>query len=65
MADHVEFLGYRSDVLDLVGAMDFFVLPSCGEAFGLALIEGSCSWSPQCGRMPMVVVLPTSSEKMD
>ena len=36
---YIEFLGYRSDVLDLVNAMDFFVLPSCGEAFGLALIE--------------------------
>lgn len=35
----VSFLGYREDVLELVSAFDFFVLPSINETFGLALLE--------------------------
>jgi len=33
------FCGYRRDVHDVVAAMDAFVLPTKGEAFGLAALE--------------------------
>lgn len=39
MESCVRFMGYRSDVLDIVNALDLFVLPSNHEAFGLALLE--------------------------
>lgn len=37
--DHVLFLGYRSDVLELITAMDFIVLSSRWEGFPLTPIE--------------------------
>jgi glycosyltransferase involved in cell wall biosynthesis len=37
--DSVDFLGYREDVYDIVNALDFFILPSARETFGLALLE--------------------------
>ncbi len=37
--DCVLFLGYRPDAIDIMGALDMFVLPSRGETFGLALLE--------------------------
>jgi glycosyltransferase involved in cell wall biosynthesis len=39
LEDSVSFLGYREDVFDIVNALDFFVLPSTMETFGLALLE--------------------------
>lgn len=36
----VSFLGWRSDIEDLLGQADVVVLPSEGEPFGLAMVEG-------------------------
>jgi glycosyltransferase involved in cell wall biosynthesis len=36
----VRFLGYRSDIPDLVSALDTYVLPSLWEGLPLALLEG-------------------------
>jgi glycosyltransferase involved in cell wall biosynthesis len=36
---NVTFLGYRSDVPEIISAMDIFIFPSHAEAFGIALIE--------------------------
>jgi glycosyltransferase involved in cell wall biosynthesis len=37
--NNVYFTGYRSDIPEVLGALDIFVFPSRAEAFGLALIE--------------------------
>lgn len=37
--ENVTFLGYRSDVPEIISAMDIFIFPSHAEAFGIALIE--------------------------
>jgi glycosyltransferase involved in cell wall biosynthesis len=39
IADRVHRLGWREDALDVVAALDLFVLPSIREGFGLALLE--------------------------
>jgi glycosyltransferase involved in cell wall biosynthesis len=39
IADRVHLLGWRDDALDVVAALDLFVLPSVREGFGLALLE--------------------------
>lgn len=39
IADRVHLLGWREDALDVVAALDLFVLPSIREGFGLALLE--------------------------
>jgi len=44
--NNVCFMGYRSDVLDIVNALDLFVLPSNHETFGLALLEAMSSGLP-------------------
>lgn len=44
--DCVCFMGYRSDVLDIVNALDLFVLPSNHETFGLALLEAMSLGTP-------------------
>jgi glycosyltransferase involved in cell wall biosynthesis len=36
---NVVFTGYRSDIPDVLSAMDIFVFPSHAEAFGMALVE--------------------------
>ena len=46
IADHVRFLGVRSDVADLMQAMDVFVFPSLYEGLGIALIEAQASGLP-------------------
>jgi glycosyltransferase involved in cell wall biosynthesis len=40
------FLGPRSDVFDLVGAMDIFVLPSLNEGIPMALLEAMTLGTP-------------------
>jgi glycosyltransferase involved in cell wall biosynthesis len=40
VGDRVRFLGWRSDVATLLATADVLVLPSIGEPFGLALLEG-------------------------
>jgi glycosyltransferase involved in cell wall biosynthesis len=37
--EHVRFLGFRSDIADLLEASDFFVLPSRSEGLPLTLLE--------------------------
>jgi glycosyltransferase involved in cell wall biosynthesis len=39
LGERVRFLGYRPDALNIMAGLDLFVLPSQGEAFGLALLE--------------------------
>lgn len=46
IADHVRFLGVRSDVSDLMQAMDVFVFPSLYEGLGIVLIEAQASGLP-------------------
>ncbi len=40
------FTGYRSDIPELLAAMDIFVFPSHAEAFGIALIEAMAMGKP-------------------
>jgi glycosyltransferase involved in cell wall biosynthesis len=44
--DNLIFTGYRSDVPELLAAMDIFVFPSHAEAFGIALIEAMAMQKP-------------------
>jgi glycosyltransferase involved in cell wall biosynthesis len=39
LSNHVEFLGVRSDIPDLLSGGDIFVLSSIAEGFGLVLVE--------------------------
>ena len=44
--EKVRFLGVRSDVADLMQAMDMFVFPSLFEGFGIAVLEAQASGLP-------------------
>jgi len=46
LGGHVELLGDRSDVPDLLAAMDVLVLPSASEGFSNAALEGLASGIP-------------------
>lgn len=46
IADHVRFLGVRSDVADLMQAMDVFVLPSLYEGLPVTMVEAQASGLP-------------------
>lgn len=46
IADHVRFMGVRSDVADLMQAMDVFAFPSLYEGLGIVLIEAQASGLP-------------------
>lgn len=39
IADHVQFLGYRDDISDLLKAADLFVMPSYMEGLGTSLLD--------------------------
>jgi glycosyltransferase involved in cell wall biosynthesis len=43
IGDHVELLGWRSDVPDLLSCVDMFVLPSLWEGMPLAILEAMAS----------------------
>ena len=43
---NVYFIGYRSDIPDVLAAMDIFVFPSHAEAFGLSLVEAMAMNKP-------------------
>ena len=46
IAEKVRFLGVRSDVADVMQAMDVFVFPSLYEGLGIALIEAQAAGLP-------------------
>lgn len=46
IADHVRFLGTRSDVGDLMQAMDVFVFPSLYEGLPVTMVEAQASGLP-------------------
>lgn len=59
VADRVKFLGYRTDVPDLLGVLDVFALPSLSEGLPLSLLEAQAAGKPvvasQVGGSPEVV----------
>lgn len=46
LQDHVRFLGVRSDVADVMQAMDVFMLPSQYEGLGIVTLEAQCAGMP-------------------
>lgn len=56
---HVRFLGFRTDLPDLMAAADVVVLPSVAEAFGLVLVEalylGTCVVATRVGGIPEII----------
>jgi L-malate glycosyltransferase len=57
--DDVRFLGFRSDIADLLGVSDIFVLPSFSEGLPLSVLEGMAQGLPivatTVGGIPEVV----------
>lgn len=60
LAERVHFLGYRSDIADLMASVDCVVLPSVAEAFGLVLVEALYLGAPvvasAVGGVPEIVM---------
>ena len=46
ITDKTIFTGYRSDIPEILAALDIFVFPSHAEAFGIALVEAMCMEKP-------------------
>lgn len=44
--EHIRFLGLRSDVADLLDAMDIFLLPSLFEGYPVSFVEACCNGLP-------------------
>jgi glycosyltransferase involved in cell wall biosynthesis len=51
LSQNIHFLGWRSDIPNLLGASDVFVLPSLNEGLGLVLIEAMAQ------RLPAIATL--------
>jgi len=47
--EKIRFLGHRSDIVDILPAMDIVCVPSKDEAFGLVVIESMASGVPVIG----------------
>lgn len=70
ITQHVEFLGPRSDIFDLLAKADVYVMPSSAEAHSVAMLEALASGIPVVASdietlrnfsdMPGVRCLPTS-----
>lgn len=43
---NIHFVGFRSDIQDVLAALDIFIFPSHAEAFGIALIEAMAMGKP-------------------
>ncbi len=60
IADHVHWLGWRSDAADLMAAFDLLLAPSLWEGFGLVLLEAMARRVPviasRVGAIPEVIV---------
>jgi glycosyltransferase involved in cell wall biosynthesis len=63
MGDSVRFLGYRTDVTEILPAFDVFLFPSLKEAMGLAIVEAMAARLPvvasMVGGVPEVVTKGT------
>lgn len=46
IADHISFLGYREDMLEIFGASDIFLFPSLQEGLPRAMLEAMASGLP-------------------
>lgn len=46
ISDRLHFLGHRTDIADLLHAMDIFALPSLNEGYGKAIVEAFCAGLP-------------------
>jgi len=60
---NVFFLGFRSDIPDVLAAMDIFVFPSHAESFGIALIEAMSMFKPSvCSNSEGVLDIAVDNE---
>ncbi len=61
--ENIIFTGYRSDVPEVLSALDIFVFPSHSEAFGIALIEAMAMGLPSvCSNSDGVLDIAIDSE---
>jgi len=60
---NVYFLGFRSDIPDVLAATDIFVFPSHAESFGIALIEAMAMFKPSvCSNSQGVLDIAVNNE---
>jgi glycosyltransferase involved in cell wall biosynthesis len=59
IGDHVRFLGFRTDVPEILAAADIFALPSLSEGLGTAAIEAAAAGRPivasRVGGLPDII----------